>query len=110
MFAFFDDVMRVSDFQSFQAMQNDSNIDDVRAMVRTLGAYGPVMLAHSKPDNSSPSTFERDLRALLTDSALADMTRAGLFAWSFLDTTNLSASESSYHFVRSAVQRYGRAP
>jgi hypothetical protein len=50
MFAAFADVMRASDFQSFQAMQSDSNVEDVRAMVRTLGVYGPVMLAHYKPD------------------------------------------------------------
>jgi hypothetical protein len=50
MFQHFADVLRASDFQSFQAMQSDGNVEDVRAMVRTLGAYGPVMLAHYKPN------------------------------------------------------------
>ena len=36
MFQYFDDVMAESDFQSFQAMQNDSNVEDVRAMVRCI--------------------------------------------------------------------------
>jgi hypothetical protein len=34
-------------------MATDSNTGDVRAMVRTLGAHGPVMVAHYKPDNGS---------------------------------------------------------
>jgi hypothetical protein len=88
-------------------MQSDSNVADVRAMVRTLGAYGPVMLAHYKPDNSSQATFDQDLRSMLTDSYLAEMTSAGLFAWSFMDNKNLSASATSYQFVKDAVTRYG---
>jgi PA14 domain len=107
MFAYFADVLRASDFQSFQAMQSDTNIADVRAMVRTLGAYGPVMLAHYKPDNGSQTTFDQDLRTMLTDSYLAEVTQAGLFAWSFMDNKNLSASETSYQFAMAAVMRYG---
>jgi hypothetical protein len=110
MFQYFDDVMRASDFQSFQAMQNDSNVEDVRAMTHLLGAYGPVMLAHYKPDNGSASTFEQDLRAMLTDAYLADVTSAGLFAWSFMDTKNLDGSASAYQFVKDAVGRYGIGP
>ncbi len=110
MFQYFDDVMCASDFQSFQAMQNDGNVDDVRAMVRTLGAYCPVMLAHYKPDNGSAATFERDLRAMLTDAYLSEVTSAGLFAWSFMDNQNLSASESVYQLTKDAVGRYGADP
>jgi hypothetical protein len=106
MFQYFDDIMRDSDFQSFQAMQSDSNVGDVRAMVQTLGAYGPVMLAHYKPDNGSQATFDADTQAMLTDGYLSELTAAGLFAWSFMDIANLS-SEQSYQFVKSAVQRYG---
>jgi hypothetical protein len=102
--------MRASDFQSFQAMQNDSNVEDVRAMTRVLGAYGRVMLAHYKPDNSSASTFESDLRTMLTDSYLAEVTSAGLFAWSFMDSKNLDGSASAYQFAKDAVVRYGTAP
>jgi hypothetical protein len=106
MFEYFADVMRQSDFQSFQAMQNDSNVADVRAMVQTLGAFGPVMLAHYKPDNGSQATFDADTHAMLTDDSLSELIAAGLFAWSFMDIANLS-SEQSYQFVKSAVQRYG---
>ena len=110
MFHSFDDVMRASDFQSFQAMQNDGNVDDVRAMVRTLGVYGPVLLAHYKPDNGSAATFEQDLRAMLTDAYLSEVTSAGLFAWSFMDNQNLSASESVYQLTKDAIGRYGAGP
>ena len=107
MFQYFADVMHASDFQSFQAMQSDTNVADVRAMVRTLGAYGPVMLAHYKPDNGSQTTFEQDLRAMLTDSYLTEVTQAGLFAWSFMDNRNLAASTDMYQYVKDAVTRYG---
>jgi hypothetical protein len=106
MFAYFDDVMRASDFQSFQAMSSDDNIDDVRAMVKLLGGYGPVLLAHYKPDNGSQTTFEHDLRAMLTDAYLIEMTNDGLFAWSFMDEKNMNASANMFQFMKQAIQRY----
>jgi len=109
LFRHFADVLRAADFQSFQAMANDSNTADIRAMVRVLGAYGPVMLAHYKPDNGSGAVFAADLRAILTDRYLAEVTRHGLFAMSFMDGTNLAASSHLHGFVRNAVRRFGRA-
>ena len=94
-------------FQGFQVMQSEGNVTSMRAMVRTLDAYGPVMLAHYKPDNGSQATFDQDLRSMLTDSYLSEVTQAGLFAWSFMDNQNLSASEASYQFVKDAITRYG---
>jgi hypothetical protein len=44
---------------------------------------------------------------MLTDGYLAEVTSAGLFAWSFMDNTNLSASEGIYQFAKEAVSRYG---
>jgi hypothetical protein len=108
MFAHFADVLAISDFQSFQAMQDDTNIPDVLDMTRTLGAYGPVMLAHYKPDNGSSSTFNADTRAMLTDSYLARLVSAGLFAWSFMDDSNVSASSSTFSRIAGAIKRYGR--
>jgi hypothetical protein len=108
LFGHFADVLRASDFQSFQAMATDGNTGDIRAMVRALGAYGPVMLAHYKPDNGSGAVFEADLRTILTDRYLAEVTRQGLFAMSFMDGANLAASADLHRFVRSAVRRYAR--
>jgi hypothetical protein len=107
MFQHFADVMGESDFQSFQAMSSQDNTADIKAMVHTLGVYGPVMLAHYKPSGGAQATFEQDLRAMLTDDYLADVSGAGLFAWSFMDNKNLAASESIYQFVKDAVIRYG---
>jgi hypothetical protein len=108
LFGHFADVLRASDFQSFQAMATDGNTGDIRAMVRILGAYGPVMLAHYKPDNGSGAVFEADLRAILTDRYLGDVARQGLFAMSFMDGDNLAASGNLHRFVRAAVRRYAR--
>ena len=108
LFRHFADVLRASDFQSFQAMATDTNTADIRAMVRTLGAYGPVMLAHYKPDNGSGAVFTADLRAILTDRYLAQVTGDGLLAMSFRDATNLAASPDVLRFVRGADHRCAR--
>lgn len=89
-------------------MQDDTNIPDVLDMTRTLGAYGPVMLAHYKPDSGSAATFTADTSAMLTDSYLAKLVSAGLFAWSFMDDSNVSASSSTFNRIAGAIRRYGR--
>ncbi|HKP99770.1 MAG TPA: hypothetical protein VJ735_05515, partial [Actinomycetes bacterium] len=109
LFRHFAYVLRASDFQSFQAMSTDTNAGDIRAMVRALGVYGPVMLAHYKPDNGSGAVFAADLRSILNDRYLAEVTSHGLFAMSFMDGTNMAASRELHGFVRGAVRRYGRA-
>jgi hypothetical protein len=109
LFGRFADVLRASDFQSFQAMATDGNTGDIRSMVRILGAYGPVMLAHYKPDNGSGTVFEADLRAIFTDRYLAEVTGDGLFAMSFMDGANLATSDELQGLARAAVRRYARA-
>ncbi len=108
MFSYFADVMGASDFSSFQAMQSDSNVADVRAMVNALNDYGPVMLAHHKPNGGSAATFDADVIAMLNEPFLAEMTGAGLFAWSFMDQSIFDASPASYELVKAAVTRFGR--
>jgi hypothetical protein len=108
MFAHFADVMAASDFQSFQAMQDDTNIPDVLDMTRTLGAYGPVMLAHYKPNDGSATTFDADTSTMLTDGYLRQLVSAGLFAWSFMDDSNMSASPATFGRIVAAINRYGR--
>jgi hypothetical protein len=106
MFAHFDDVMRMSDFQSFQAMSSKGNADDIRSMVSTLGVYGPVMLAHYKPDNGSQATFSADMRTILTESFLSTVTAKGLFAMSFMDASNLSADPAVFEFVKGRIAAF----
>jgi hypothetical protein len=110
LFSHFTDVMAAMDFQSTQGMQDTGNVEEVRRMTQILGQYGPVMLAHYRPNNASQSTFDADMDAMLTDSYLEELTGLGLFAWSFMDNYNLSNSPSTYQQVIQAVQRYGRAP
>ncbi|MGB2693671.1 MAG: flexitail domain-containing putative surface protein, partial [Dehalococcoidia bacterium] len=112
LFPHFDDVSSQMDFQSFQAMHYSSvpteppNQADVRAMTATLGAYGPVMVAHHKPDGFHPDAFDRDIQAIMTDSSLSDLAADGLFAWSFMDQAEINYSPTNFSHVRDAVLRY----
>jgi hypothetical protein len=107
MIPYFADVMRASDFQSFQSMRMDSNVSNIVAMTKVLGAYGPVMLAHYRPENQSQAVYDADLRTLFTDRYMRMLRSAGLFAWSFMDTHNLEASSTTYAFVKAAIRKYG---
>ena len=110
LFSHFTDVMSAMDFQSTQAMQSTGNVEEVRQMTGILGQYGPVLIAHYRPDNASQTTFDADTLAILTDDYLEEMVGLGLFGWSFMDNYNLSNSPATYDRVIEAVQRYGRAP
>jgi hypothetical protein len=108
LFPHFVDVMQASGFQSFQAMQSDTNVEDVRAMTRILGAYGPVMLAHYKPDNGSCATATADLAAMLTEPFLREVRQSGLFAWGFMDQAIVSCSSQVTSLVQAAVTAFGQ--
>ena len=103
LFAHFARVMAVSDFQSFQAMQGDTNVTDIQNMVQTLHRWGPVMLAYYKPDHGSQAVFDADTRAILTAPYLSQVTANGLFALSFMDNTNLKASKKTFTRIRNDV-------
>jgi hypothetical protein len=110
MFPHFVDVMKASDFQSFQAMDGKSNVADVLRMTSVLGRYGPVMLAHYKPEDGSQSTFNSDITSMLTDGYVREATRRGLFAFSFMDNKLLDADPGISQFVSNAIARYGIRP
>jgi hypothetical protein len=104
-------LMRESDFISFQAMSGDDNVRDVRRMTWRLGRYGPVMLAHYKPEGgNATATFDADVRKLLWSAELGRLTADGLFAMSFMDHSQLSALPDTYRFVRERVRRHGTGP
>ncbi|EIV94438.1 hypothetical protein [Frankia sp. QA3] len=100
----FADVLRASDFESFQAMGTDPNAADVRDMTKALGQYGPVMLAHFKSE--SQATWEADMHALLSGDAVRQLSQDGLFAFSFMDAANL-ASPAALTLARGAIQSHG---
>jgi hypothetical protein len=108
LFGEFADVLRMSDFESFQAMDSRTNTAAISAMVSILGGYGPVMLAHYKPDNGSQSVFDADLRTVLSRPFLRGLVAHGLFAISLMDTTNVSADPAMFQFVKASVATYAR--
>jgi hypothetical protein len=52
--------------------------------------------------------FAADVRTILTDRYLAEVTRQGLVAMSFMDGTSLAASSELHGLVWAAVRRYAR--
>ncbi len=106
LFPYFADVMSASDFQSFQAMDSTSNLADITDMTEILHAYGPVMLAHYKPDNGSQATWDADMDIIFTPSNMAQLQQNGLFAFSFMDNVNMNSSEAAYQKAKTIVQTY----
>lgn len=112
---YFADIMSQMDFQSTQLMNNDANVQDAQRMVSALGQYGPVMVAHYKPENTSDSTFYADISTIMTSSFLGGLVSHGLFAWSFMDQACFNdmsnpAEVTNYGLVLNAVQTFGKAP
>ncbi len=104
---YFDDILKESDITAFQAMESGTNVEDIRSMSKILGAYGkPIILSHYKPDNGSQTTFDADVKTVFTDDFLREITGYGLFAYSFMDNVNVSNSEATYQFIKSAIVKY----
>jgi hypothetical protein len=102
----FSDIMSISDFQSFQSMESDSNVDDVLDMTRILHQWGKVLLSYYW---SPPATFNADVHTMFTDSYMANVMANGLFGFGFMTNTDLSSSNSPLPFVVNAVKRYARS-
>ncbi len=104
----FADVLRTSDFQSFQAMGTQGDNKDIMLrMTKALHQYGPVMVSHFKPDNASQTAFDADMRAIFTPATIKTLQDNGLFSISFMDS-KLMQQDSSYAAVKSAVTRFGQ--
>jgi hypothetical protein len=105
----FADVLRESDFTAYQAMESDTNIQEMLDMTRILGAYKrPVMLAHYKPHSNSQTLFETDMRQFFTDEVIGQLTKNGLFAFSFMDNDLVEGSDASYKIVKNGITKYGK--
>jgi hypothetical protein len=109
LFPYFADVIKESDFASFQAMESDSNVEEIRNMTRILGSYGKqVMLAHYKPSNSSNTVFVSDLNTIFTDKILGELINNGLFAMSFMDSEIIDDSDNAYQTAKNLIINYGK--
>ncbi len=102
----FSDIMSISDFQSFQSMETDSNVDDVQNMTSILHQWGRVLLAYYA---TSPATFNTDVHAMFTNAYMAKVIANGLFGFGFMTNQNSSASNSPFTFVKNAVMNYARS-
>jgi hypothetical protein len=104
---YFADVMRESDFQSFQAMDSDlgSNPEIMLEMTKLLAPFGPVMMAHYLPDDESTAVWDADIEQIFTDAAVTRLTEEGLFAFSFMDPFLLDDPARSDRTAR-AVSEY----
>jgi hypothetical protein len=106
---YFEDSIKISDITAFQAMQSDTNAQDIRDMTKILGKYGkPVMLSHFRPDNGSQETFEKDVHVLFTDEVMKELQQNGLMGISFMNSLNSEANEDVFQFVKGATERYGK--
>lgn len=111
MFPQFADVLTGSDFQAVLAKQPEGNADQIRRAVGILGRYGPVMVAAYGNKRTSGKIVNQDVRALLTDASIAELTRAGLFAWNFnTDGVLVGGGRPVIDFVKDVVRRTGREP
>ena len=102
----FSDVMSISDFQSFQSMQSDSNVGDAQNMTNLLHPWGKVLLSYY---SSPQATFNADVHTMFTNAYMTKVIANGLFGFGFMSNENLSASNSPFTFVRDAVKRYARS-
>jgi hypothetical protein len=106
---YFAGVLNASDFQSFQAMANHSNLSIITNMTKVLKPYpGGTMVAHYKPDGGSQAIFNGDIRDVFTSANMKQLQADELFAFSFMDTVNMNSSEAAYQAVKKVIQTYAK--
>ncbi|MGW0520822.1 serine/threonine-protein kinase [Crossiella sp. NPDC003009] len=111
MFAHFAEVLRASDYQAVLAKDPEGNVATIRECVRRLGEYGPVMVAAYGPSDTPREIMERDVRELLAEESLAELSRHRLFAWNFNNGRVLAdAGRPALDFIKDVVRRRGREP
>ncbi|QUH04020.1 AfsR/SARP family transcriptional regulator [Saccharopolyspora erythraea] len=106
---YFSDALAVSDFQSFNAFEDEDNAADVERMVAELGKYGPVMVSNFGPyKDHTGARLRSDLSLVFAPAQIAKLTSQGLFAWSFWKHRYVEVSPESYALAKDVVTRYGR--
>jgi hypothetical protein len=106
LFDHFADVMKQSDFQSFEAINTSRDISDIVSMTSELERFGPVMLAYYRPDAEASMTASDHLKVLLSRRFLSRLTRSRVFAISFMDDRFMRTNPASFRIVSDAVRRF----
>ena len=107
LFKHFANVMRESDFQSFEVIGSATDGSDILAMTRALGRFGPVMLAYYKPLEDSIATARAHLRMVLSPQFLGRVTSAGLFGLGLMDDRLVTNDPQSLAIATAAIKRSG---
>ena len=107
LFNHFADVMKQSDFQSFEVINTSREGSDLVGMTTELARFGPVMLAYYRPDEEASATASAHLKTILSRPFLSRLTRSRLFAISFMDDRFTSTNPASFGIVTQAVKRFG---
>ena len=110
MFPYFVEAMRASDFQSFSLFEPNGNAEEVKRMVKILGAHGPVMVAYYGPHEDPLAVYQDDLRRTFTPQTMAQLVTDGLFAFSFRDDDLLRSSPPTLALAAQIVRDYGQLP
>jgi hypothetical protein len=106
LFDHFADVLKESDFESFEVINTSREAADLPGMASELGRFGPVMLAYYRPDGEGTPVASADLKAFLSQASLSRLTRSRLFAISFMDDRFMGTNSASFAIVRDAVKRF----
>jgi hypothetical protein len=107
LFQHFAEVMRASDFESFEVINSTTDTSDIRAMTRALRPYGRVMLAYYRPPEGGAATTQAHLRAVLAPAFLAHMRTLGMFSMAFMNEEWFGNEPVSLALVQGAVKRFG---
>jgi hypothetical protein len=109
LFAHFADVMRESDFESFEVINSATDASDMLGMTRELSRYGPVMLAYYRPAETSIESARAHLSTVLAPAFLRRLTARRLFAIGFMDDKLVREDPASLTIASDAVRRSGCA-
>jgi hypothetical protein len=107
LFQHFADVMRASDFESFEVINSNTDTNDIRAMTQQLRRYGRVMLAYYRPPEGDAAATQVHLRSVLAPAFLAQMRTLGMFAMAFMNEEWLAKDPAGFAIVQRAVKGFG---
>jgi len=109
LFKHFADVMRDSDFESFEVINSATDTSDILGMAGELRHYGPVMLAYYRPPEGGSSVTLTHLQAVLARSFLERLGALRVFAMGFMNEEWFAGYPAGLALVQDAVKGFGCA-